>query len=186
MRYDWLLLFLFLAALIYTLIVIKEEKKSFTENTIRKEFGNFIFLIPSWWGIVEDEADILRYQRLDTRYEWEAKFLLIDFEEEQTIEDQFKEKITELKVLFDTDSSVIMNPSDFKNHPQVLSKRFSIVRIEGTATQDETLRRYLDAFLLRDHKTKKALFATSLSSVLNGLVEGPYFEEVLLNFNILE
>jgi hypothetical protein len=186
MRYDWLLFFLFISGLIYTLVVIKGEKKSFNENAVKKEFSNFIFLVPSWWGEVENTNTTLRYQRLDTRYEWEAKFSLLSFTEEQSIEDQFKEKITALKILFDTDSSIIMNPSDFKNHIHVLSRRFSIVRIEGTATQDETERRYLDAFLLRDHQTKKALFATSLSSVLNGLVEGPYFEEVLLNFDIIE
>ena len=184
MKYDWIILILILAILAYTLIVIKEEKKSYKESAIKIIFGDFIFLIPSWWGKVEETNHILRYQRLDTFYEWEAKFEFIEYKEDLTIEDQFKEKIHELKIIFDPDSGVIMNPSDFNDHPLVKSKRVTIVRIEGTATQDEIHRRYLDAFLIKDHLKKKTLFATSLASVLNGGIEGPYFEEVLLNFDL--
>jgi hypothetical protein len=185
MPYDWIIFIGFILLLIYTMIVIKEEKSSFKENSVAKEFNQCIFHIPSWWGNVENQTSLLSYQRLDTRYEWEARFLFEqNIEENKTIEEDFKERIHALKVLFDPDSGVIMNPSDFNEHPHVQSGRCTIVRIEGMATQDFTLRRYLDAFLIRDHQTNTTLFATSMSSILNGLVEGPYFEEVMFHFDL--
>ena len=185
MSLDWIIFISILLLLAYTLIVIREEKSSFKENAKEKKFNQFKFFVPSWWGTVEDTDTLLRYQRLDTRYEWEAKFDFVTYYDKTiSIEEQFKERIHTLNVLFDPDSGVIMNPSDFNKHQQVINKRCSIVRIEGTATQDEIHRRYIDAFLVRDHKTQTALFAVSTSSILNGLVEGPYFEDVMLNFEI--
>ena len=187
MMIDWLILGSILLVLTYTMIVIKEEKISFKENALIQNFRQFTFHVPSWWGEVESNDHLLRYQRLDTRYEWEASFSYEDnYDSSMTIEDDFKRRIHKLDILFDPDSGVIMNPSDFNNHPQVKNGRCTIVRVEGMATQSQTLRRYFDAFLIWDHQTHSSLFATSMSSILNGLVEGPYFEEVMLNFEILD
>lgn len=187
MHWDWIIFISIILVLIYTMIVIKDEKTSFRETAITKTFNHFAFDIPSWWGLVHEDSSDLRYQRLDTRYEWEAHFHFIpEYEANKTIEDDFKERIQALRILFDPDSGVIMNPSDFKTHPQVINDRCTIVRVEGMATQDQTLRRYLDAFLIRDHYTRTAIFATSMSSILNGLVEGPYFEEVMLNYGFTD
>ena len=185
MPWDWIILISIILVLCYTLLVIKEEKNSFLDNAIEKDFHQFCFLIPSWWGVVEESENVLRYQRLDTRYEWEAKYEFIpQFNKDETIEDQFKNFIHDLEMLFDVGSGVIMNPTDFNNNEYVQSGRLNIVRIEGMATQSGMHRRYLDAFLIRDMENGSALFATSLSSILNGLVEGPYFEEGMLNFSL--
>jgi len=185
MPWDWIILISIILGLIYTLFVIKEEKNSFLDSALTRDFHQFRFLIPSWWGIVEDSENILRYQRLDTRYEWEARYEFIPrFDTEETIEDHFKARIHELEMLFDVDNGAIMNPSDFHDNGFVKSGRLEIVRIEGMATQSGIYRKYLDAFLIRDLETGSALFATSLSSILNGLVEGPYFEEGMLNFSL--
>ena len=96
------------------------------------------------------------------------------------IEEDFKNRIEELELVFDLDSSDILMPADFKDRPEVREGDLEIVRIEGTATQQGTERCYFDAFLFRDHKRGEVLFASSHSSVLNGLVEGPYFEEMIL------
>lgn len=179
---SWIALILFILFLLYTLIVVLEEKKSFLESALDFNFHQFAFKIPSWWGLIEEKEDCVRWQRTDTRYDWEAK---LEFSENLnsslSIEEDFKNRIEELEMIFDLDSSDILMPGDFKGRPEVEDGSLELVRIEGTATQKGTERCYLDAFLVRDHKRGHTLFATSLSSVLNGLVEGPYFEEMMLN-----
>ena len=61
-----------------------------------------------------------------------------------------------------------------------------MVRLEGTATADRAERLYYDAFLIRNLKTGSFLYAESKSSILNGLVEGPYFEAVMTGMELRE
>lgn len=177
---SWALLAAFLLFLAYTLVVVKEEKASFKESAKDYSFHQFTFKVPSWWGLIEEKENLVRWQRTDTRYDWEAKL-----ERETTlnknisIEEDFKNRIEELELIFDLDSSDILMPADFKDREEVEKGELEIVRIEGTATQKGTERCYFDAFLFRDHKRGETLFASSHSSVLNGLVEGPYFEEMM-------
>jgi hypothetical protein len=179
---SWLALILFLLFLLYTLIVVVEEKDSFIENALEYSFKQFHFKIPSWWGLIEESEHRVRWQRTDTRYDWEAKLeLQNNLDRSISIEEDFKNRIEAMEMVFDLDSSDILMPSDFKDRQEVQDGSLELVRIEGTATQKGTERCYLDAFLVRDHKRGQTLFATSLSSVLNGLVEGPYFEEMMLN-----
>ena len=179
---SWIALILFLLFLLYTLIVVVEEKESFLESALDYSFKQFHFKIPSWWGLISENDREVRWQRTDTRYDWEAKLELNkDLDKSISIEEDFKNRIEKLEMVFDLDSSDILMPSDFKERQEVQDGALELVRIEGTATQMGTERCYLDAFLIRDHKRGETLFATSLSSVLNGLVEGPYFEEMMLN-----
>lgn len=178
---SWVLLGLFLLSLLYTLIVVLEEKDSFLENAKDFSFKQFSFKIPSWWGLVKNEEDLIRWERTDTRYDWSATLKLEkELNKDISIEEDFKNRIEELEMVFDLDSSDILMPSDFKDRDEVIKGHLELVRIEGTATQSGTERCYLDAFLIRDHLRQECLFATSLSSVLNGVVEGPYFEEMML------
>lgn len=181
---SWGLLGAFLLFLIYTLIVVLEEKQSFVDSAKSYTLKQYTFKIPSWWGLTEETADLVCWKRLDTRYDWEARLEFQDhLDSKISIEEDFKNRIQDLKMVFDLDSSDILMPSDFKDRLEVREGNLELVRIEGTATQDGTERCYLDAFLIRDHKRKNTLFATSLSSVLNGLVEGPYFEEMMLKLS---
>ncbi len=179
---SWTLLGLFLLSLLYTLVVVLEEKDSFLENAKDFSFKQFSFKIPSWWGLVANEDDLIRWERTDTRYDWAATLKWEgNLNKDITIEEDFKNRIEELEMVFDLDSSDILMPGDFKKREEVQAGDLEMVRIEGTATQKGTERCYLDAFLIRDHRRQECLFATSLSSVLNGVVEGPYFEEMMLN-----
>ncbi|MEC7277926.1 MAG: hypothetical protein VXV96_16515 [Bdellovibrionota bacterium] len=178
---SWTILFGFLAFLAYTLIVVKEEKASFKESAKECSFHQFRFQVPSWWGLVEESENLLKWKRTDTRYDWEATLKReTTLNKDISIEEDFKNRIEELELVFDLDSSDILMPADFKDRPEVREGDLEIVRIEGTATQQGTERCYFDAFLFRDHKRGEVLFASSHSSVLNGLVEGPYFEEMIL------
>jgi hypothetical protein len=179
---SWLLLALFLIALIYALIVVAEEKETFLETAVDFDFHGFHFSLPSWWSLTVEEEKLIQWERTDTRYDWKAKLEWIEsYDKSISIEEDFKNHIEELQMIFDLDASDIKMPSDFENHPSVVTGDIEIVRIEGTATRAQVSRCYLDAFLIRDITRDKALFATSLSSVLNGVVEGPYFEQMMMN-----
>lgn len=180
--WSWFLLAAFIIILIYTLIVVAEEKTSFLESAKKLKWNQFEFQIPSWWGIIHESPDKIVWQRTDTRYDWKATLeRQTSLDKSISIEEDFKNRIEKLEMIFDLDSSDILMPSDFQSRSEVQEGKLEIVRIEGTATQHGTERCYLDAFLFRDHQRNETVFATSLSSVLNGLVEGPYFEEMMLN-----
>jgi len=181
---EWLAFFLLMALGVYTMRVIKNEKKTYLENAKKISFKKFQLLVPSWWGEVPTNNDNeLLFKRLDTRYDWEARFIWNEVISDLNIVELFKVKIHARNILFDEDSSVIHNPSDFQKKDLIASKEFEMVRIEGMATADRSERLYYDAFLIREISTGFYLYAESRSSVLNGLVEGPYFEEVMLRLS---
>ena len=90
------------------------------------------------------------------------------------------QKIQDKKILFDEENSVIHNPTDFLEKDFIKSGEYEMLRLEGTATEDGQERLYYDAFIVRHIDQGQYLYAESRSSILNGLVEGPYFEEVML------
>lgn len=185
--FEWLFLVAILAILAYTAYVIKKEPESYKKNAKKQKLAHFNLHIPEWWGeIGGDQKNSLVYERTDTRYDWRATFIWVNFEDvgpgHEDLREVFVEMIQEKQIVFDPDTSIIMNPSDFQSNSAVQSGEVEMLRVEGTATQKETERIYYDAFLLRDFKNQGFLLAQSQSSVLNGLVEGPYFEEVMLNF----
>lgn len=181
---EWLIVFGMMVFLVYTAVVIKEERQSYLDSSHPTPLKGFTFLIPSWWGLIKQSERELSYERQDTRYEWHASFNWNDGIPENSIEEQFVDKMKEMKLEFDPDTSIIKNPSDFKDHPAMKKAQVEIVRMEGTATQNGIDRKYMDCFLIRDFEKKGCLWAISESSVLNGAVEGPYFEEVMLNFSV--
>lgn len=183
---EWLAFFLLMGLGVYTLRVIKQEKTNYLKNPKEVQFKIFRLLIPRWWGEVPGESDDeIRFKRLDTRYEWQATFRWFNQRSEKNIIDLFKEKIFEKRILFDEENSVIHNPSDFLDKPLIQSGQFEMVRLEGTATADRSERLYYDAFLIRHLESGHYLYAESVSSVLNGLVEGPYFEEVMRQLTVV-
>jgi hypothetical protein len=181
---EWLAFFLLMALGLYTMRVIKNEKKSYLENAKSISFKKFKLLVPNWWGEVpSSDSNEIIFKRLDTRYDWEARFIWNEEKTNLDIIELFKEKIHARQILFDEDSSVVHNPSDFQTKDLIASNEFEMVRIEGTATAEKSERLYYDAFLIRELSTGHYLYAESKSSVLNGLVEGPYFEEVMLRLS---
>lgn len=185
---QWIFLIALMGFGVYTMWVIKNEKRTYLKNAREVHFKKFKLFVPSWWGEVpgsSDNGDELVFKRLDTRYEWQANFKWYHEPSQLDLIELFKSKIAERKILFDEDSSIIYNPSDFRDGALVSSGRFEMVRLEGTATQDRQERLYYDAFLIREKETGEYLYAESRSSVLNGLVEGPYFEEVMIRLELL-
>jgi hypothetical protein len=179
--FEWLVFILIFGFAIYTMRVIKNEKNNFLKEAREIHFKYFKLQIPKWWGeIPTDSENKISFKRLDTRYDWQANFIWSETSSSKDIVELFKDHINERKILFDEDTSIVYNPSDFKSGPLIQTGNFEIVRLEGTATCDRVERLYYDAFLVRNKIDHKFLYAESVSSVLNGLVEGPYFEEVML------
>ena len=88
--------------------------------------------------------------------------------------------IKEKEILFDEVGSVIHNIP----FPQFDKPSLQTARVEGMATQFGTERIYYDAFIVLDRKAGGYLLCESRSSILNGMVEGPYFEEVIKSIEI--
>lgn len=178
---EWAVLAILLIAGIYTAFVIKNEKSQYIKNAKKINFFEFSLFIPHWWGLVETNSDqTIAFKRLDTRYDWQATFSWFPQGSDKDIIELYKEHINERKILFDEENAIIHNPHSFIENDIIKSGHYEMVRLEGTATEDRSERLYYDAFLIRNLKTKAYMYAESKSSVLNGLVEGPYFEEVML------
>ncbi|MDO9182460.1 MAG: hypothetical protein Q7U04_08625 [Bacteriovorax sp.] len=183
--FQWLALVLLMGLGIYTMWIIKNEKKTYIENAHIIIFKQFKLFTPAWWGEVPTNSENeLCFKRLDTRYDWEARFIWNPTENQKDLIELFKEHIEDRKILFDEDTSIIYNPSDFKEGALITSGNYEMVRLEGTATADRQDRLYYDAFIIRNKLSGEFLYAESKSSILNGLVEGPYFEAVMTSMEL--
>jgi hypothetical protein len=172
--FEWTAVILLLILGIYTMKIIKNEKVNFLKDAKEINFQIFKLKVPSWWGEVETgNPHEICFKRLDTRYDWVARFHWITDSNESDLIKLLQNKIHERKILFDEDTSIIYNPTE------ITAFNFEVVRLEGTATQDQQERLYYDSFIVREKNSQSYLYAESKSSVLNGLVEGPYFEEVM-------
>lgn len=181
---EWGIVLIFIVGMIYAAQVIKNEKRTYLETAIPLSFKHFDFKVPTWWTNTSHEDSTMVFERTDTRYDWKAHFRWLPFnegDENKELKTAFAELIKDKNIVFDSDTSVIKNPSDFYGHQIFKDEDPDMIRVEGTATQDLQERIYYDAFLIRDKKQKGFLFCESRSSILNGMLEGPYFEEVLLN-----
>lgn len=184
---SWIILIIILGLIFYAAIVIKNEKVTYIRNAVTEPLQHFNFLIPHWWAKKEASTPFkLIYHRADTSYEWEAIFEWIPNSTDLSIIDLFKKKISDRKILFDEGTTIIHEPQDIIRESQNSEfQDMEIQRIEGTATRDEEDRLYYDAVLILDHKNQGHLYCESISSVLNGAVEGPYFEEVIKRMRVI-
>lgn len=184
--FEWLALILLMGLGVYTMWIIKNEQKTYLKNARLVVFKQFKLYTPSWWGEVPTNLENeLCFKRLDTRYDWEARFTWTPVGDHRDLVELFKEHIHQRNILFDEDTSIIYNACDFKEGELITSGLYQMVRLEGTATANKEERLYYDAFLVREIKSGAFLFAESKSSVLNGLIEGPYFEAVMTRIELV-
>lgn len=190
---EWLIFGAILLYAIYSMIAIKEEKQAYVDNAKEFELKNFLFFLPSWWTNTtkeydKDESIHAVFERTDTRYDWRADFEWFESNEslnDKSLEEIIVNKLQSLKLIFDPEESVIDVPSSFQEFIPYKEGRIDLIHIEGTATEDVSERVYFDCYLIKDNINDAYLFAKSRSSILNGAVEGPYFEEVLRTFEFL-
>ena len=170
--YHCLILISVLLVLTYSAYKIKNEPDQYDRTAKDLIFNQFILKIPSWWGQTVNNPSKLEFERLDTKYEWTASFQPLQSIPSQPFE-LLEQIVNELKIKFDPEFT-----------PEVIELNgLKVYRHEGMATENEIKRVYIDiAIAVSD--TGRALKAVSRSSILNGCVEGPYFEKVLQNLRL--
>lgn len=183
--FDWFILLLLIGGAIYTMKIIGEEKSTFKDDSYEVRFGGLSFMIPNWWTIVDQSPTTLRFERTDTRYDWYALYTYLPQHHGKTLPEILEEKLNQeqiefdMDVVFETDSRVLFRDSEIQEHFQ------EIIRVEGKASQNTIERIYYDIFITRSQSDSGYFIFESKSSVLNGLVEGPYFEEGLAELSFI-
>jgi hypothetical protein len=170
--YHWLILVSVLIMLTYAAYKIKNEPDQYDQTAKNLVFDSFTLKVPTWWGQTINEKSEIEFERLDTRYEWTANFQSVEKIELEP-RDFLEQLINELSIKFDPGFD-----------PELIQlNRIKVFRHEGMATENEIKRVYVDiAIVVSD--SGKVLRAVSRSSILNGCVEGPYFERVLHNLRV--
>lgn len=182
--WDWIILIGLIAGAFYGMQMIKQEAKSFKEDCYEVQFENLNFLIPSWWSITEQTDHSLKFERTDTRYDWYARFTWFANEDERKLIDIFDEKLGQEDLDYDKDDVVIETDSRVLFRNSKIQEHFQeVIRVEGKATQAVIERVYFDLYLMRGLNQKGYFICESRSSVLNGMVEGPFFEESMSELN---
>ncbi len=166
MPWDWIIFIGILLTVIYTAFVILNEKDAYLESAIDTPFFEFNLKIPSWWTQTAKEENLLKYERTDTRYDWYGWFEKKTCDVSDSEESLMEKEIQRMEIKFDEDQLIKEKIGPF-------------LRYETTATQYGTERVYLDLCVHKKETEPYYYLMYSKSSVLNGLVEGPYFEEVL-------
>lgn len=176
---EWVILLLIIGALVYTLFIIGEEKSTFKDESYEMSFDRLKLRIPTWWTLTSSTDHKVRFERTDTRYDWFASFEYVPGSGEVDLPKLLEEKLNlegiefDKDVQFETDSRVLFRDSKVQEHFQ------EVIRVEGTASQNVVDRIYYDIYIMRGLGDTGHFLFESRSSVLNGLVEGPYFEEGL-------
>jgi len=183
--WEWLILLSLIGGAFYTLKIIGEEKSTFKDESYEVQFSNLSLMIPNWWSIVGQTSEQLRFERTDTRYDWYANFTYHPQHNGKTLPQLLEEKLDlekiefDMDVVFETDSRVLFRDDEIQEYFQ------EIIRVEGKASQNVVDRIYYDIYLMRSQNDAGYFIFESRSSVLNGLVEGPYFEESLAELSFI-
>ncbi len=183
--FEWLFLILLIGGALYTLRIIGQEKSSFKQECYEVQFSDLALMIPNWWSLTEQTPIRLKFERTDTRYDWYAYYTYFPNHEgkelTKILEDKLNQEGIEFDsdVVFETDSRVLFRDDKIQEQFQ------EVIRVEGKASQNVVDRIYYDIYLMRRLEDEGYFLFESRSSVLNGLVEGPYFEESLSELSFI-
>lgn len=178
--FDWVILLLLLGAALYTLKIVRQESTDFIDESFEVEFAKLNLPIPRWWSITRQENHLIQFERTDTRYDWYARFEFHPGHNEISLPDILQNKIESEELDYDKDDVVIETNSQHLFKDADTQKYFTeVIRVEGKASQRIEDRVYFDMYLFRNKTENGYYLCESRSSVLNGLVEGPFFEECL-------
>ena len=171
--YQWLILVGTLIILGYAALKIKNEPDQYEKTATQEKLGPFYLRIPSWWGKVLSSSSKISFQRTDTNYDWIASFEIISLEKESPM-NLFNSLVKDLSIQFDQG----FEQETFKVN------ELTIIRHEGMASENGIKRVYMDIVIAYSKNQDLYLRAISRSSILNGCVEGPYFEKVVQNLEL--
>jgi len=184
--FDWVILIAMIGGAAYAMKIIGEEKSTFKDESYEVQFGNLSLMIPNWWSIVEQTPTHLRFERTDTRYDWYSTFIYYPAHNDKSMPDLLEEKLNQdliefdMDVVFETDSRVLFRNTQIQEYFQ------EVIRVEGKGSQNVIDRIYCDIYIMRALNDTGYFIFESRSSVLNGMLEGPYFEESLAELRFAE
>jgi len=182
---SWLILIFLLGFGLYVALIIKNEKKVFREFNQKLPFFDIALAVPTWWTLTERSDQKLHFERTDTRYDWRAEFEQYP-ESNGDIEKLASRYLDEKKIVLDPDLTKSTLPSHLFFDKKTLSQVESAIRFEGTGTEDEEHRLYMDLYFVKFKNMPGVFRFESKSSVLNGCLEGPFFEDVVSYLKLSE
>lgn len=182
--WQWLILLAALIFAIYTLFIVKNEVKTFQEESQPLRIGEVELQIANWWTAKTKSSHLHLFERTDTRYDWYAKLEYIECQKFEKIEIIFEKYLSTLQIAFDPDVVVTTEPSHLFIDTNSREQIIECLRVEGKATQDQMNRIYLDLYVFRVRNNQNYYVFESLSSVLNGMLEGPFFEEAVSRLKV--
>ncbi len=179
--FQWLLLICLLYFLYYAAKKIKAEKSTFIDEAEFVKYKKISLLIPRWWqSSKKAEGNALEFFRSDTRYDWSCR--VEEVNSNLDVKSYADGYLLENKVVLDNsyDSYELTTKAEYLfRDSETLKLVEEFIRYEATGTKNETDRIYLDIVCFRIKNDKNIYHLESISSVLNGCVEGPFFEESL-------
>jgi hypothetical protein len=177
---EWFLFLSFIVFLIYLAIVIGSEKSTYIDEAKFINFKDLTIPIPKWWTTTLREENKLRFERTDTRYDWYSEFIYVENDLRSSAE-ILVEHLQKQEIKMDPQPDAILSEvSEYLIKDKEAADRLSdFSRIEGMGTQGGQERLYYDLIICKREDENGYYQFLSHSSVLNGSVEGPYFEEAL-------
>jgi hypothetical protein len=173
---DWAILAVLILLAIYTLIIIGSEGDTYEEDSREVSFFNLKMKVPNWWSEKEKLESSVNFHRADTFYEWEIKLSKISSND---INKYLEDYITSEEIIYDEGETQIETIA--KNRILVedtVTKIENFIWVEGTATEKINSRIFLELVLVQV-SVDEVYFFENKSSVLNGAIEGPYFDELM-------
>jgi len=179
--FEWSALVIVLISVAYAAIVIKNEKISYLEDSLSISIGLVQLFYPKWWGVSKSSDNEVLFQRHDTRYDWQGRLRV--YSSTQTVESFLNSYLKEKQIEPDGSYGSFEKTTEVSyliKNEKVQKSCESFLRLESVATEKNEERIYLDIILIKfKSELEKVYVFESKSSVLNGCVEGPYFEECI-------
>ncbi|MBP9673893.1 MAG: hypothetical protein KBD63_02265 [Bacteriovoracaceae bacterium] len=178
---SWILTALFLSILIYTLKIIRAEKKNEIKLQNFFTLHSLSFKTPTWWELKLPDS---KHCKVFLKKE-DATFLGYFFwsHENNSIDNILKNYLEKNNIIFDT-HEFIMSTDTKKFSASFAPHLQQALRYEGMATLNAEERIYCDIFVFHLKNEQGYYFFENRSSVLHGMVEGPYFEAVLKSLEL--
>jgi len=179
---EWSVLVGLIVGLIWAAKSIMREKNSFLDESYPFQWGKITLPIARWWTKKILHPSEIIFYRADTHYEWKSHFLILEqaIEEKISLQEVEQQWENSNQILFDEhETTQTIRSSDLFQNTQINEQMEAFIRKEGTATKAEVERLYVDIIFFRLKNDTKTYQCSSISSVLNGSVEGPFFEESL-------
>ncbi len=184
---QWIFVLILILFLLYISYKIKNEFKNYSQNKKLFKLRKFNFFVPSWWEPVRNNNEI-KFTSKSSQEVWYSSVEVIKSGDDdlppETILDK---KIEKMKITFDHGHITYKNELPGNTTYQEENNNLNFTFKEGTGTENDSRRIYLQiAIILHKKEPNYYVITKSLSPVLDGGVEGPYFEELIKSIHLPE